>query len=67
MGEWALIAAGSVVTKDVPSHALMVGVPARRVGWVGVTGVRLQEADGQWRDPSDGSTYRLDEGRLTKQ
>ncbi len=35
IGAWATVAAGAVVTKDVPDHALVVGVPARRVGWVG--------------------------------
>lgn len=34
IGEYAMVAAGAVVTKDVPPHALMIGVPARRVGWV---------------------------------
>jgi len=34
IGEWSTIAAGAVVTKDVPAHALMVGVPAKQVGWV---------------------------------
>ena len=34
IGRWALIAAGSVVTKDVPDHALVVGAPARQAGWV---------------------------------
>jgi UDP-2-acetamido-3-amino-2,3-dideoxy-glucuronate N-acetyltransferase len=34
LGEWCLIGAGAVVTSDVPAFALMVGVPARRVGWV---------------------------------
>ncbi len=38
IGRWALVAAGAVVTKDVPDFALMVGVPARRVGWVGRAG-----------------------------
>ncbi len=34
IGKWALIGAGAVVTSDVPAHALMVGIPARRIGWV---------------------------------
>jgi len=34
IGEWAMIAAGAVVTSDVPNHALMMGVPARIRGWV---------------------------------
>lgn len=34
VGEYALIAAGAVVTKDVPAHALMAGIPAKQIGWV---------------------------------
>lgn len=41
IGAWATVAAGAVVTKDVPPHALVVGVPARQIGWVGAAGVRL--------------------------
>jgi acetyltransferase-like isoleucine patch superfamily enzyme len=41
IGKWAMIAAGSVVTKDVADFALMVGVPAKRVGWVGRAGQKL--------------------------
>lgn len=61
VGQWALIAAGAVVAADVPDHALVAGVPARRVGWVGHHGVRLvgQSGDG-WRCPVDGTVY--DEG-----
>jgi serine acetyltransferase len=43
IGKWALVAAGSVVTKDVPDFALMKGTPARRVGWVGKHGTRLTQ------------------------
>ncbi|PWC55372.1 oxidoreductase [Azospirillum sp. TSO22-1] len=41
LGEYCLIGAGAVVTKDVPAYALMVGNPARRIGWVSRTGDRL--------------------------
>jgi len=34
LGEWCMVAAGAVVTKDVPAHALVAGVPARQTGWV---------------------------------
>jgi UDP-2-acetamido-3-amino-2,3-dideoxy-glucuronate N-acetyltransferase len=40
--EWAFIAAGAVVTKDVPAYALMAGVPARRIGWVCECGETLR-------------------------
>ena len=43
IGKWAMIAAGSVVTKDVPAYALMRGVPARQVGWVCACGEKLNE------------------------
>jgi acetyltransferase-like isoleucine patch superfamily enzyme len=57
VGEWALVAAGSVVTRDVPPHALVAGSPARRVGWVGRSGRRLQPREGIWVDPDDGSRF----------
>jgi UDP-2-acetamido-3-amino-2,3-dideoxy-glucuronate N-acetyltransferase len=43
LGRYAFIGAGAVVTKDVPDYALMVGVPAQRVGWMCYCGVRLPE------------------------
>ena len=45
IGRWAMIAAGSVVTKNVVDFALMVGVPAKRVGWVGRVGQKLVQDD----------------------
>ena len=41
IGEYAFIGAGAVVTSDVPAYALMVGVPARQIGWMSRAGVRL--------------------------
>lgn len=41
IGKWAMIAAGAVVTKDVPDYALMAGVPARQIGWVCECGQKL--------------------------
>jgi UDP-2-acetamido-3-amino-2,3-dideoxy-glucuronate N-acetyltransferase len=64
IGEWALIAAGSVVTKDVPAHALMAGTPARRVGWVGADGLRMEDADGVLVDGGTGEIYRQEGERL---
>lgn len=64
IGAWATVAAGAVVTRDVPAHALMVGVPARRVGWVGRAGVPLVEKDGAWHCPSSGAVYTEDGGSL---
>jgi len=66
IGAWATVAAGSVVVKDVPDFALVVGVPARRVGWVGQAGLPLvQGADGQtWVCPETGHTYLETDGVL---
>ena len=58
VGAWATVAAGAVVVKDVPDYALMVGVPARRIGWVGEAGVPLEpQGDGVFRCPQTGSLY----------
>src|SRR5699024_6393088 len=59
IGSWALVGSGSVVIKDVPDFAIVVGSPARRVGWVGRSGQPLTPAgDGSWKCPVDGSLYR---------
>lgn len=58
IGAWALIAAGSTVTKNVPPFALMVGAPARRVDWVGKAGLPLiDDGNGRFLCPKTGTTY----------
>lgn len=59
IGKWALVAAGAVVTKDVPDFALVAGVPAKRIRWVGRAGVPLEEiGENLFRCPQDQSIYR---------
>ena len=58
IGRWAMVAAGAVVTRDVPDFALVAGNPARRIGWVGHAGARLAEAGPHLlRCPLTGRTY----------
>lgn len=58
LGEYAFVGAGAVVTHDVLSYALVVGVPARRIGWVCSCGVRLADA-GEGTCTACGTTYAL--------
>jgi UDP-2-acetamido-3-amino-2,3-dideoxy-glucuronate N-acetyltransferase len=63
IGAYALIAAGSLVSKDVPAHALMRGAPARLVGWVDEQGEKMAFQDGIWY-AKDGRRFRADADRL---
>jgi UDP-2-acetamido-3-amino-2,3-dideoxy-glucuronate N-acetyltransferase len=56
LGEYCFIAAGAVVTKEVPAYALMAGTPAKRIGWMSKAGGRLGE---DLICPIEGAAYRL--------
>ncbi len=65
LGEYCLIGAGSVVTKDVPAFALMVGNPARRIGWVSRNGEKLHfDENGHATCPATGEQYILQDGEV---
>ncbi|GAB2456316.1 acyltransferase [Nocardioides hungaricus] len=66
VGAWATVAAGAVVTKDVPAYALVAGVPARQVGWVGHAGRRLEpDGENSWICPATGARFVENDGRLS--
>jgi UDP-2-acetamido-3-amino-2,3-dideoxy-glucuronate N-acetyltransferase len=65
LGQYSFVGAGAVVTSDVPDFALMVGVPARRVGWMCQCGERLQVHDGRAACGACGATYEERQAVLT--
>lgn len=70
IGEFAFVGAGAVVNKDVPAYALMVGVPARQIGWMSEFGEQLAlpvKGDGETVCAHTGARYVLRDGVLTKQ
>lgn len=60
IGKYAFIGAGAVVAKDVADYALMVGVPAKRIGWMCRCGVRLPDGADAPTCDACGNAYRLD-------
>lgn len=67
IGAYALIGAGTVVTRDVPPFALVVGNPARQIGWVSENGLKLQfNEQGIAVCPETGQVYQLKDHQVTK-
>ncbi|MGH7732399.1 MAG: acyltransferase [Gemmatimonadales bacterium] len=66
LGEYSFIGAGAVIHRDVPAYALMVGVPARRVGWMCQCGERLMLQDGQAECAACGARYAESSGALAQ-
>ena len=65
IGQYALIGAGAVVTKDVKPYALVVGNPARQTGWVSEYGHKLKfDAQGIATCPESGKRYKLEDGEV---
>ena len=67
IGPWAMVAAGAVVTSDVRAYALVAGVPARQIGWVGRAGARLKRDDyerARFTCPLTGRLHRETEASL---
>lgn len=69
IGEYAFVAAGAVVNRDVKPYALMAGVPSRQIGWMSEHGERLPlplTGNGSAECPATGARYRLSDGLLSR-
>ena len=70
VGEFAFVGAGAVITQDVPAYALMVGVPARQIGWMSEYGEQLDlplSGSGEAICPHTGARYVLRDGRVGRE
>ena len=67
IGRWSMVAAGAMVTKDVLPFSLVVGVPARHIGWVGKAGVKLIETERNlFVCPATNNKYKLSQGNISE-
>jgi UDP-2-acetamido-3-amino-2,3-dideoxy-glucuronate N-acetyltransferase len=69
IGEYAFVGAGAVVNRDVSAYALMVGVPAKQIGWMSEYGEQIPlplQGQGEYICPTSGTTYRLSGKTMTK-
>ena len=69
IGEFAFIGAGAVINKDVKPYALMVGVPAKQIGWMSEFGEQIPlplTGEGQYQCPHTNNVYQLNKNRLEK-
>ncbi len=69
IGQYAFIGAGSVVIKDIPDYALVVGVPAKQVGWISEYGEQLDlplNGTAKTKCTHSGKSYRLDGNKITR-
>jgi UDP-2-acetamido-3-amino-2,3-dideoxy-glucuronate N-acetyltransferase len=66
IGEYAMVGAGAVITKPVAPYALVIGNPARQVGWISEWGHKLHFVDGKASCPEGGEDYTLENGKVKK-
>ena len=69
VGEYAFVGAGAVINKDIPAYALMVGVPAKQIGWMSEFGEKLDlpvQGQANTRCPHTNALYTLNDKTLTK-
>lgn len=67
IGRYAFVGAGTVVTRDVPDYALVVGNPGKQTGWMSEYGHKLKfDSSGKATCPESGEIYKLSQGTVTK-
>ena len=66
LGRYSFVAAGAVVTHDIPDYALVMGVPAQQVGWMCYCGIRLPDQEGEVHCPACDRTYTIEDNRCSE-